>query len=119
MPRPGAGTARGGVAQARRQKSVRPTDSRRTALTDGIEERLGHPPPGEGVTTRRATMAPPTTDPTAVYRYRDTLLAADAIAAAVVHLDLLTELAREPADLPALCRRLAVHPRPADALCTL
>jgi predicted O-methyltransferase YrrM len=64
-------------------------------------------------------MKPPTTDPTAVYRYRDTLLAPDAVAAAVVHLDLFTELTREPADLPALCRRLSIHPRPADALCTL
>ena len=64
-------------------------------------------------------MLTPTTDPTAIYRYRDSLAAVDALAVAVVHLDLFTALAREPADLGGICRRFALHPRPTDVLCTL
>lgn len=64
-------------------------------------------------------MLRPATDPTAIYRYRDTLAAVDALAAAIVHLDLFTTLAREPADLDEVCRRFGLHRRPADVLCTL
>ena len=41
----------------------------------------------------------PMTDPTAIYRYRETLAAVDALTAAIVHLDLFTALADNPADL--------------------
>jgi len=61
----------------------------------------------------------PATDPTAIYRYRETLAAVDALTVAIAHLDLFTGLADRPADLPALCRRFSIHPRPADTLCTL
>jgi predicted O-methyltransferase YrrM len=64
-------------------------------------------------------MQAPATDPAAIYRYRDTLAAVDALAAAIVHLDLFTALASEPGDLAAICRRFKVHRRPADVLCTL
>ena len=64
-------------------------------------------------------MRAPTADASAIYRYRDSLAAVDALAAAVIHLDLFTELAREPGDLAAVCQRLSIQPRPADALCTL
>ena len=61
----------------------------------------------------------PLTDPTAIYRYRETLAAVDALTAAIVHLDLFTALADNPADLPSICRRFSIHPRPATTLCTL
>ena len=61
----------------------------------------------------------PLTDPTAIYRYRETLAAVDALTAAIVHLDLFTALADNPADLPSICRRFSIHPRPTDTLCTL
>jgi 3-hydroxy-5-methyl-1-naphthoate 3-O-methyltransferase len=61
----------------------------------------------------------PLTDPTAIYRYRESLAAVDALTAAIVHLDLFTGLADSPADLATICQRFAIHPRPADTLCTL
>jgi predicted O-methyltransferase YrrM len=61
----------------------------------------------------------PVTDPTAIYRYRESLTAIDALTVAIVHLDLFTALADKPADLPTICRRFSIHPRPADTLCTL
>jgi len=66
-----------------------------------------------------ASMKTPTTDPTLLYRTRDAIVAADALAAAIVHLDLFTTLDREPTDLAGLCRRHGLHPRPADVRCTL
>ena len=64
-------------------------------------------------------MRAPTTDPTFLYRTRDSIAAADALAAAIVHLDLFTALDREPTDLAGICRRHGLHPRPLDVLCTL
>jgi hypothetical protein len=64
-------------------------------------------------------MLRPTTDPTAIYRYRDSLAAVDALAVALVHLDLFTALARAPADLAGICGQFSLHPRPTDVLCTL
>jgi 3-hydroxy-5-methyl-1-naphthoate 3-O-methyltransferase len=61
----------------------------------------------------------PLTDPTAIYRTRESLAAVDALTAAIVHLDLFTVLADSPADLATICRRFAIHQRPADTLCTL
>jgi predicted O-methyltransferase YrrM len=61
----------------------------------------------------------PLTDPTAIYRSRESLAAVDALTAAIVHLDLFTALADGPADLPAICRQFSIHPRPTDTLCTL
>ena len=61
----------------------------------------------------------PETDPTAIYRYRESLAAVDALTAAIAHLDLFTSLAESPADLPSICRRFSIHPRPTDTLCTL
>ena len=64
-------------------------------------------------------MQPPLNDPTLIYRVRDSVAAADALAAAIVHLDLFTHLDREPTDLAGICRRHSLRPRPADVLCTL
>ena len=64
-------------------------------------------------------MRAPTTDPTLLYRTRDSIAAADALAAAIVHLDLFTALDGEPADVAGICRRHGLHPRPVDVLCTL
>jgi len=61
----------------------------------------------------------PATDPTAIYRYRESLAAVDALTAAIVHLDLFTALADSPADLPTICRRFSIHQRPTSTLCTL
>ncbi len=61
----------------------------------------------------------PSTDPSFIYRTRDAIAAADALAVAIVHLDLFTSLGREPSDVAGLCARLGLHPRPADVLCTL
>jgi len=61
----------------------------------------------------------PVTDPTAIYRYRESLAAVDALTAAIVHLDLFTALADSPADLPTICRRFSIHQRPTSTLCTL
>ena len=61
----------------------------------------------------------PLTDPTAIYRTRESLAAVDALTAAIVHLDLFTALADSPADLATICQRFAIHQRPADTLCTL
>ncbi len=63
--------------------------------------------------------APPATDPTSIYRYRDGLYAVDLLTAALCHLDLFTWLAEHPADLPTLCRELDLHERPADVMLTL
>lgn len=61
----------------------------------------------------------PSTDPTTIYRSRETLAAVDAITVAIAHLDLFTALAAAPADVPTICRRFSLHPRPTDTLCTL
>jgi hypothetical protein len=66
-----------------------------------------------------ADMKSPTTDPTLLYRTRDSIAAADALAVAIVHLDLFTSLACEPSDIAGICARFGLQPRPADVLCTL
>lgn len=65
------------------------------------------------------TMRSPTTDPSAIYRSRDAIAAVDALAVAIVHLDVFTSLAREPADVATIGRTFGLHPRPTDVLCTL
>jgi len=64
-------------------------------------------------------MLAPTTDPSLLYRSRDAIAATDALAAAIVHLDLFTSLAAEPSDVPNIAGRFGLHPRPTDVLCTL
>lgn len=70
------------------------------------------------VPTRRLP-APPASDPTPVYRQRDSLYAADLLAAGLVRLDVFTWLGRHPSTLAALCDGLGLHPRPADVMITL
>jgi SAM-dependent methyltransferase len=67
----------------------------------------------------KAREALPDTDPTPLYRLRDSLYAGDLLAAAVVRLGLFTWLADNPSDEAAVCRALSLHPRPADVLLTL
>lgn len=64
-------------------------------------------------------MHAPTHDPSAIYRYRDCLAAADCLSAAIAHLDLFTRLDREPATLAAMSASLGIHARPADVMLTL
>jgi SAM-dependent methyltransferase len=61
----------------------------------------------------------PTTDPTPLYRHRDSLYAIDLLAAAVVHLDLFTWLADHPSTLGAICAHFGLQTRPTDVLMTL
>jgi acetylserotonin N-methyltransferase len=61
----------------------------------------------------------PVTDPTPLYRVRDSLYAIDLLAAAVVHLDLFTWLADHPSTLGAICVQFDLKTRPADVLLTL
>ena len=62
---------------------------------------------------------PPLHDPTAIYRLRDSLAAADCLCVAIVHLNLFSELARRPATETELCIRLQVDQRPLQALLAL
>ena len=64
-------------------------------------------------------MQPPASSADFIYRTRDAIMAADALAAAIVHLDLFTVVDRSPADVAGLCDRFGLHRRPADVLCTL
>lgn len=58
-------------------------------------------------------------DPTALYRLRDGVYAADLLVAAVARLDLFSLIAAGgPVTIPALCTRLGLSPRPADVMVT-
>jgi hypothetical protein len=61
----------------------------------------------------------PASDPTPLYRRRDSLYAADLLTAALVELDLFTYLYSNPSDLDTLCRALSLARRPADVAVTL
>jgi predicted O-methyltransferase YrrM len=64
-------------------------------------------------------MQPPASSADFIYRTRDAIMAADALAVAIVHLDLFTVVDRSPADVAGLCDRFELHRRPVDVLCTL
>jgi predicted O-methyltransferase YrrM len=64
-------------------------------------------------------MQPPASSADFIYRTRDAIMAADALAVAIVHLDLFTVVDRSPADVAGLCDRFGLHRRPVDVLCTL
>ena len=61
----------------------------------------------------------PVTGGDAIYRTRDAIVAADALAVAIVHLDLFTTLDHEAADVAGVAARFGLHRRPVDVLCTL
>ena len=61
----------------------------------------------------------PLTDPTAIYRYRDGLYAADLLTAAMCHLDFFNWLGAHPADPATICRSLGLNERPVDVMLTL
>lgn len=63
--------------------------------------------------------APPASDPTTAFRYRDGLYAADLVAAAVVHFDLFTWLARRAATAGEIGREFGLVPRAVDVMLTL
>jgi hypothetical protein len=63
--------------------------------------------------------AAPATDPTAIYRHRDGLYAADLLTAGVVWLDVFTWLDRHPSSPEALAAGLGLQPRPVDVMITL
>lgn len=60
-----------------------------------------------------------TTDPTAIYRYRDGLYAADLLTAAIVHLNFFTWLSAHPSTPDEICAGLGLTSRPVDVLLTL
>ena len=64
-------------------------------------------------------LALPRTDPTLLYRQRDSMLAVDLMAAAIVHLRFFSQFGSEPLGLDAVCKRFDIHPRPADVMTTL
>jgi predicted O-methyltransferase YrrM len=64
-------------------------------------------------------MQPPASSADVIYRTRDAIAAADALAVAIVHLDLFTTLDRSPADVAGVAARFGLHRRPVDVLCTL
>src|SRR6476646_6375016 len=66
-----------------------------------------------------ALRTAPQTDPTSIYRVRDGIYASDLLLAAIVHLDLFTWLAENPATRDEICRALAITARPADVMLTL
>lgn len=61
----------------------------------------------------------PQTDPVNVYRYRDSLYAADLMAAAVAHLDFFTWLAGRPSTLAEIQAHFGFAERPTDVMLTL
>ncbi len=61
----------------------------------------------------------PASDPTFLYRLRDGLYAADLLTAALVELDLFTQLHAQPSDLQTLCTALHLAERPTDVAVTL
>ena len=61
----------------------------------------------------------PLHDASTIYRLRDCLAAVDCLCAAIVHLDFFSVLDRHPDDAAGICRRLGLHPRPADVMLTL
>src|SRR5450432_3815909 len=64
-------------------------------------------------------LSEPVTEPLALYRGRDAIVATDLLAAAMVHLDFFSWLADHPATLGAICAHFEIQPRPADVLMTL
>ena len=64
-------------------------------------------------------LALPRTDPALLYRERDSMLAVDLMAAAIVHLKFFSRFGDEPLDLAAICRKFETHPRPTDVMTTL
>ena len=72
-----------------------------------------------GFPRRPTPMHVPLHDASAIYRPRDCLAAVDCLCCAIVHLDFFSVLERHPDDLPGICRRLGLHPRPADVMLTL
>jgi len=59
-------------------------------------------------------LAVPSTDPVDIYRVRDGIYAADMLLTAIVHLDLFSRLAEEPATVEEICRSLHTTARPTD-----
>lgn len=64
-------------------------------------------------------LALPQTDPTLLYRQRDSMLAVDLMAAAIVHLRVFSQFGGGSLDLPAVCKKFDIHPRPTDVMTTL
>lgn len=60
----------------------------------------------------------PVTDPTDLFRVRDSLYGPELVGAAVVGLDFFTHLAKSPSDAQTLCRDLSLAERPADVMLT-
>ena len=66
-----------------------------------------------------ALTASPTTDPLALYRYRDGLYACDLLAAALTEFDLFTWLSGHPSGKKEICAQFGFADRPADTMLTM
>jgi SAM-dependent methyltransferase len=64
-------------------------------------------------------LTEPATDPLPLYRYRDGIVSADLLGAAIAHLAFFTWLADHPSTLGAICAHFEIHTRPADVMLTL
>jgi hypothetical protein len=71
------------------------------------------------VITADDLLRSPSTDPTAIYRYRDGLYASDFLTAAMCHLDFFTWLGAHPGSKQAICETLGLKDRPLDVMLTL
>src|SRR6188768_599972 len=61
----------------------------------------------------------PQTDPVDIYRVRDGIYASDMLLTAIVHLDLFSWLATNPATRDDVCRAFETTGRPTDVMLTL
>lgn len=61
----------------------------------------------------------PSSDPTALLRYRDGLYAVDLLTAAITEYGLFDSLRERPGNIAQICARFGWHERPADVLLTL
>src|SRR5688572_25629795 len=61
----------------------------------------------------------PSSDPTALYRYRDGLYAEDLLLTGIVWLDLFSWLEEQPSDRSAIVRHFEISERPTDVMLTL
>jgi hypothetical protein len=71
------------------------------------------------VITANDLLRSPSTDPTAIYRYRDGLYASDLLTAAICHLDFFNWLSAHPSDQKSIGDSLGLKERPLDVMLTL
>src|SRR5262245_16144014 len=71
------------------------------------------------MTNPSEVLARPATDPSLLFRERDSIYSVDLLIAAIVHLDFFTRLSEKPLSLDEICRAHSIVERPADVMLTL